>query len=151
LGISFNLPIFNEPVLDAEKTNINRFTLFCRDSCSKELLAFNEELPNVLRFIKGIEISLIIFIVSVNSEFYCKFSTMTLQFVDIYQKDREMYSFALLILAYRFAIPIASREVELDRPTRWKICFLALVLGPIIVICLILGMGGGLYVVLGSF
>jgi hypothetical protein len=74
---SLSLPMFDEYVQTGNtvensdnKTALDRFALFCRDSCRTSLLAFNEEHPHWLRFFKNLAITALILLITFNSGFF---------------------------------------------------------------------------------
>jgi hypothetical protein len=157
LGLSFNLPIFKDRVPEDEKTIIDRFALFCRDSCSKHLLAFDEEYPHWLRFFKNLGISLIILLVTHDEDLYSAFSNIKEKFRIRSAEDPDI----LIIVFTTVGLPIICgalylpfqlyKEYQTNNPTATlsRHPFLRWIFSPIFAFLVVLWMCVSFYVMVG--
>lgn len=73
-GRAFSPSIFDNFVpSNSNKTKMDRFVLFCRDSRRQSLLAFDEEAPHWLRLFKNIMIVSLISAISMNANLFFAF------------------------------------------------------------------------------
>ena len=99
---SLSLPMFDKYVpLDHTagngdyKTALDRFALFCRDSCRKPLLAFNEEYSHLLRFFKNLAITVLILLMTSDSGFFEGMHNLWAALVERYNENPANVSISL--------------------------------------------------------
>jgi hypothetical protein len=84
------LPIFKDHILDNEKTKIDWFAPFFRDSCSKHLLAFEEDNLHWLQLGKNLGISCIVLVATYAPEIYLAFLALNTRMWDWFVENSWM-------------------------------------------------------------
>jgi hypothetical protein len=152
LGLSFKIPIFSETVPEGSgKTGMDRFALFCRDSCSKPLFAFAFKgggEAHWARFFKNAIISLIVYAISFDSLFYSFSSDMIQAVVDGFRDDPEgayIKAASIVILcsfAGFFLVKLShavKAETRSEPQVEWLIYSILVLLFTLLLICFIIG------------
>ena len=111
---SLSLPMFDEYVPsdhtaeDSDnKTALDRFALFCRDSCRKPLLAFNEfneEYSHLLRFFKNLAITVLILLMTSDSGFFEGMHNLWAKLIERYNEDPAYVCTSLGFVAFFSAV-----------------------------------------------
>jgi len=157
LGLSFEIPILSEPVPDDEKTGMDIFALFCRDSCFQPLLAFDVEHEHWLRFSKNIGISFFILIVSHDSDMFAVFSNISQQLLLDTENRSNLIIFGAFfvppICCVVFYLPFSIYKEEREHGRSSFLTrrpFMRWIIGPVCSILTPLWMlGGGVYLLPG--